>query len=401
VDGLLKTTGNSFTLNAADYTAGKHTLQVRVQDGSNKYWSKTIPFTVTVAVTNITLNKTTLNLPAGQSETLFAALSPSNAGNKDVIWSSSNPAVAVVGESGLVTAIALGSAVITVTAAEGGHTAACSVTVRDAGTGAISLRFNDAGEGAFSQDTFTLIQGGSPTSQTVYLVGWTTGEWRVDGHPKGSSSSFTVGIGDYTIGKHLLQVTVDDGSRHWSKTLPFTITAAVTGISLNKTSINMLAGQSATLVASLIPAYAGNKNLSWSSSNPAVAAVGENGLVTAIAQGSATITVRSAEGGYTDACSVMVGAAQGISLSFSDKGQGVFSQDTFTLIQGGTPASQTIYLADPWTGGEWRVDGLVKDSGTNSFEVKAADYTRGKHTLQVTVRSGGIYWSETIQFTVQ
>lgn len=80
-----------------------------------------------IAVTGVKLDKTTLTLNAGKSAQLTATVSPSNATNKSVTWSSNNSNVSVSG--GKVTAKTVGSAIVTVTTADGGYTAQCNVTV--------------------------------------------------------------------------------------------------------------------------------------------------------------------------------------------------------------------------------------------------------------------------------
>ncbi len=80
-----------------------------------------------VKVTGVKLDKTTLTLDAGDSVQLTATVSPSNATNKSVTWSASNSNVSVSG--GKVTAKTAGSAVVTVSTADGGYTAQCNVTV--------------------------------------------------------------------------------------------------------------------------------------------------------------------------------------------------------------------------------------------------------------------------------
>lgn len=80
-----------------------------------------------VAVTGVKLDQTTLTLNAGKSAQLTATVSPSNATNKSVTWSSNNSNVSVSG--GKVTAKTAGSAIVTVTTADGGYTAQCNVTV--------------------------------------------------------------------------------------------------------------------------------------------------------------------------------------------------------------------------------------------------------------------------------
>ena len=85
-----------------------------------------------VKVSSITLNQTSLTLTSkGQTASLTATVSPANAANKSLTWSSSNSSVVTVNANGTVTAIANGTADITATAADGsGVSAKCSVTVR-------------------------------------------------------------------------------------------------------------------------------------------------------------------------------------------------------------------------------------------------------------------------------
>ena len=89
---------------------------------------------VTYKVTDVSLNKTSLTLTEGGSETLAATITPNNATNQNVTWKSSNPSVATVDESGKVTAVAPGEATITVTTEDGSKTATCTVIVHTATT---------------------------------------------------------------------------------------------------------------------------------------------------------------------------------------------------------------------------------------------------------------------------
>ena len=85
-----------------------------------------------VAVDKITINKSSLTLKKGASEKLSATISPSDANNKEVTWTSDNENVATVSSDGTVTAVYMGTAKITVTTEDGGHTASCAVTVEKA-----------------------------------------------------------------------------------------------------------------------------------------------------------------------------------------------------------------------------------------------------------------------------
>ena len=117
-------------------TAKKAGTAVITATSSN---GKTAGCTVTVkqkeiAITGISLNKSTTSLTEGESETLTATITPSNAtGDKTVKWSSSNGVVAAVDSNGKVTAKKAGTAVITATSSNG-KTAGCTVTVKQKDT---------------------------------------------------------------------------------------------------------------------------------------------------------------------------------------------------------------------------------------------------------------------------
>ncbi len=84
---------------------------------------------VVVHVESVSLDKTELQLAVGENATLSAAITPENATDKNVTWSSDNETIATVDANGVVTAASPGSATITVTTADGGKTATCAVTV--------------------------------------------------------------------------------------------------------------------------------------------------------------------------------------------------------------------------------------------------------------------------------
>ena len=88
-----------------------------------------------VHVTGISLDKSSLSLMEGYAAQLMATINPSDATDKTVTWSSDDKAVATVDADGKVTAMAPGTATITVTTADGGFTATCIVKVREKGIG--------------------------------------------------------------------------------------------------------------------------------------------------------------------------------------------------------------------------------------------------------------------------
>jgi uncharacterized protein (TIGR02145 family) len=86
-------------------------------------------FDNTVDVTGVSLNYTSISLEVDDTQTLNAIITPSDATNQSVTWTSSAPAIATVSSGGLVTAVASGTATITVITEDGNYTAKCTVTV--------------------------------------------------------------------------------------------------------------------------------------------------------------------------------------------------------------------------------------------------------------------------------
>lgn len=84
-----------------------------------------------ISPTSVTLNKTTLSLVVGATETLVATILPANATNKNVTWSSSDSTIATVDTKGKVVAVKAGTTEITVNTVDGNKTAKCTLTVNE------------------------------------------------------------------------------------------------------------------------------------------------------------------------------------------------------------------------------------------------------------------------------
>ena len=281
----------------------------------------------TVAVEDVTLDKTTLALTKGETATLTATVDPEDATDASVTWSSSKESVATVDENGKVTAVASGEATITVTTTDGDYTAECVVTVTNPVT-AISI-----------DDTAGVVVGGEkqltatvePTDADAYTITWSSDKTDIatvdeDGKVTG------VAAGTATITATVDGTTISD-------TCTVTVTAATvaaTGVSLDKTTLELTEGDTAALKATVAPADATNTNVTWSSSKESVATVDENGTVTAVASGDATITVTTEDGGYTATCAVTVTAAS------SDDDSTLSNTHTFEKSQWGDYVESTI-----------------------------------------------------------
>ena len=257
--------------------------------------------TTTVDVEKVSLNKSATTLTEGESETLTATITPSNAtGDKTVKWSSSNEAVAAVDSNGKVTAKKAGTAVITATSSNG-KTAGCTVTVKQKEIAITGISLN--------KSTTSLTEGESETLTATITPSNATGDKTV----KWSSSNAEVAAVDSNgkvtakkAGTAVITATSSNG-----KTAGCTVTVkqkeiAITGIGLNKSTTSLTEGESETLTATIAPSNAtGDKTVKWSSSNEAVAAVDSNGKVTAKKAGTAVITATSSNG-KTAGCTVTV-----------------------------------------------------------------------------------------------
>lgn len=137
--------------------AGSAIITVTTVDGGK---TASCNVNVIINVTGVALDKSNLTLGAGSSQTLTATITPIDATDKSVTWSSSNTTVATV-SNGVVTGNAAGSAVITVTTTDGGKTASCNVTVTN-NQGAASIN-----------EGFDSVVGTSSSITSGIPAGWT------------------------------------------------------------------------------------------------------------------------------------------------------------------------------------------------------------------------------------
>ena len=256
-----------------------------------------------VAVTGVTLDQTSLTLEAGQTAQLTATVQPVNADDQAVTWSSSDNNVVSVDATGKITANAKGSATITVTTADGGKTATCTVTVTEPAAPievtAIALKAST-----------TIAIGDTETLTVTYTpADANTGKaltWKSDNTAVAivDANGVVKGIAAGTANITATSTT----NPAITATCAVTVQAvAVTGVSLNKTSINLQVGGSETLTTTVTPANATNKEIIWNTSDGSIATI-NNGKVTAVSAGKTTITATTVDGNKTATCTVTVTA---------------------------------------------------------------------------------------------
>ena len=210
-----------------------------------------------VAVTGVSLNKTSETLSAGTTTQLTATVTPSNATNKAVTWTSSNTNAVTVSSSGLVTAVAVGNSTITVRTADGGFTATCAITV----TAPVPVLTSITLSGNY-QKTFELNEVFNHDGLVV-TANYSIGGSRVVDDYSISSPDMT------TAGSKTVTVSYTDGGVTKSATYQITVNAEpvvvipVESISINVDRKQILIGQSFEIVVTFNPSNATNQNLVW------------------------------------------------------------------------------------------------------------------------------------------
>lgn len=301
-----------------------------------------------VSVTGVSLDKKTANLTIGSTLTLKATVTPSNATNKKVVWSSSDATIASVDANGVVTPHKEGNADITVKTEDGNKTDKCTVTVTEKQIPATEISIN--------KTTLDLTVGGNETltatvtpSNSTDTVAWSSDKTNiatVDGNGKVTA----VAAGEATI-------TAKAGSKTATCTVTVKAeTVKVESITITgKDGVNSIEAEGTLqLTATVTPDGATNKVVKWSSGNTAIATVDEtSGLVTGVAKGSATITATAQDGnGVTGTFKVTVTEKQIpiTSVTIEATGSGVIEVgETVTLTAKISPDNTTADKTVEWS----------------------------------------------------
>lgn len=305
---------------AQDAPAGSTATITAKSEGGHTWTKNFIIEDQNVPVTGVSLTPPSISLDIGESWRLTATVSPSNATDKRVTWWSTGPDVATVDSNGNVTAVGEGTATIMVKTVDGGYTDFCMVTAAVHVTGV-----------RVDRTEFTMSVGETQRVKvTVLPENATNRAYIFEGYNRDIISIDAVGnIRALAPGKTKVAALSVDGS--YQDHFTVTVTGSeVTGVALDKTALELDKGESYTLKATVSPAEAENKDVTWKSSDTKVATVDASGKVTAVAPGSATITVKTEDGGKTATCAVSVaGAVTGVTL---DKAELALKQDeSYTL----------------------------------------------------------------------
>ena len=288
-DGVIWASSNASvaSVNSGTVTAVKEGTATITASAGGKSSTCTVKVSAkVVTVTSITLDKTSLSMQVGETETITATVNPDNASDKSVVWGSSDVSIATVSD-GKVTAKKSGTAIIT--AKSGSCIAECTITVSvDVESITLDKTSLELAVGETEQLTATV----KPDDATDKNVTWTSSDESVAKVDNGKVTA--VKAGKATI-------TAKCGGK--TAECAVTVTVPTGSVTLDKTTLSLAVGETATLTATVKPDYATDKNVSWISSDESIAKV-DNGKVTAVKAGKATITAKC--GGKTAECAVTV-----------------------------------------------------------------------------------------------
>ena len=252
---------------------------------------------------NITLNKTSIELKIGETETLEV----NGIEKEKLTWSTSNEKIATVDNEGKVTAKGEGEATITART-ERGKEVQCKVTVKVIEILPTNIKLNkntielEVGKAEKLQVTI------EPENVTNKTVVWRSSNEKVatvdnEGNVTAKGEGEVI-ITAKTVNEKEAKCTV--------KVKPIEIYA--TSIKLNKEILKIAPGREEKLQATIEPVSAINKTITWTSSNEQIATVDSEGKITAKNDGTATITAETSNG-KTAKCEVKVGLLKGIDVS--------------------------------------------------------------------------------------
>ena len=273
-------------------SVGTSNITARTTDGSNLSTSCLVE--VYNLVSSVKLNYTSLILEKGETKAITATVTPSNAYNKKLMWSSSKPSVAEVDSTGLVTAINVGNTVISATTTDGSNiTATCNVEVR--------VYANDV---ILNKHETSIYAGGAEqlTAQVLPEDAYnTTVTWRTTNYNVASVTSNGL-VSANKVGVAQIIATCNGISDTCTVNV-----MGITSLTLDKHDLTLDIEATGTLNATVEPQEAINKNLTWRSLNTSVVTVTNTGVVTPKGVGSTKIIVQTTDGSnLSDTCVVTV-----------------------------------------------------------------------------------------------
>ena len=326
--------------------------------------------TVHKHVESVSMDKHSYTAYVGREFTLSAEVTPADAYITDIIWKSSDSTVATV-ENGRVVPLRKGTVIISAHSADGGFVDYCFVNV---GIGMEAISFDKTEMSIHKGESFDIEVTVSPDNATAKELIWTSTD----------SEIATVVDGTVTAGNKSGTVTIKAVSADNSEAFAectVTVIEQVTYIILNEDEIELLAEESFTLVPVIIPDNATYPETQWKSSDETVAIVDENGVVTAVAPGSAVITCTNKDSLVSAICRVYVPTPVQyftLELGSLSLSKGASAELSITAYPAGHDESFTFASSDNTVLTVDSQSGVVSGVGAGTATVTAVSSLTGK-----------------------
>ncbi len=366
--------------------SGVATITVTAKDGSGKKATSTV--TVWQPVTGVTVSEKTIVIPKGNVKPIFASVVPATADEKGLVFKTSNATVATVSNEGVVTGVNEGWATITICAKENEAIyTTCTVKV-GLPVYVESITLDIATADMWVGSTRQLGVSVLPANADIKDVSYGSSDNTV------ATVSSTGLISAKKSGTVKITVTATDGSGK-SATCTVNVKQRVTSISISPNGYTLTKGSIKQLKANVGPDDAANKEVTWSSSNPAVAAVSADGHVTAVNEGSCFITATSKDDPSIKAsCTIVVGTPV-TSVSLTPQTASMKTGETITLFASVLPTNASNKgVTWSWESKDGAsiilTNGVVKamKKGTVTVTAKAADNNNGAQATCIITISG-------------
>ena len=247
-----------------------------------------------VEVDSITLSQSSAELEIGETLSLKATVSPSNATYDSITWTSSNATVATVSDSGLVSALSEGNTTITVMA--DGKKASCSITVIKGYVAGSSLTLNKEKLELFKGETETLRVTISPDDATDKAITWTSSAPEIVSVSGGSVSAIEVGDA-------IIYAKAGDVSATCSVSVK-PVTA--TGVKITGAKQSVFIKDTLWLSYGFTPEHAEPVPMRWTSSDESVLSIDQDGVCIAISEGAVIVSVSNDDASLSDSVEIKV-----------------------------------------------------------------------------------------------
>ncbi len=304
-----------------------------------------VPVGGIIAVTGVEAEPFNLTIRPGETVDLTHTISPANASNQIVTWSVSNREIAKINGLGQVTGLSAGTIGATVTTFDGEFSDAVTVTVAGTPIGPIDQDVDVQGISIFSPETVAITEGETlnlsatiiPFNATVQTVLWATSNSSV-----AQIDNLGV-ISALAEGTTTITATSLEGDFTDSITVTVTGTStggngdpvvSVTGVSVSPETLTIGSGQAGTIRATVSPANASDRAVTWQSSNTDVVIITNSGVVTGVADGTAIITATTEDGSFTATSTVTVGAGGPVIITPVSVDGGTLTGGPFTFTVG-------------------------------------------------------------------